>query len=89
MKKRSESVFNKKIKLPHFIIVCLVLILATAAATYVIVTGGFGAQKYFEDAKSLVEIEKIIDENYIGDVSRETLYNSAASAMARRCNSRR
>lgn len=83
MKKRSDSVFGKKIKLTHFIIVCLVLIIATAAATYVIVTGGFGAQKYFDDAKSLVEIEKIIDENYIGDVSRETLYNSAASAMVR------
>ena len=83
MKKRSDSVFGKKIKLTHFIIVCLVLIIATAVATYVIVTGGFGAQKYFDDAKSLVEIEKIIDENYIGDVSRETLYNSAASAMVR------
>lgn len=83
MKKRSDSVFGKKIKLTHFIIVCLVLIIATTAATYVIVTGGFGAQKYFDDAKSLVEIEKIIDENYIGDVSRETLYNSAASAMVR------
>lgn len=57
--------------------------IATAAATYFIVTGGFGAQKYFDDAKSLVEIEKVIDENYIGDVSRDTLYNAAASAMVR------
>ena len=83
MEKRSGSFFGRKIKLTHFIIICLVLVIATAAATYFIVTGGFGAQKYFDDAKSLVEIEKVIDENYIGDVSRDTLYNAAASAMVR------
>ena len=83
MEKRSGSFFGRKIKLTHFIIICLVLVIATVAATYFIVTGGFGAQKYFDDAKSLVEIEKVIDENYIGDVSRDTLYNAAASAMVR------
>lgn len=56
---------------------------ATAVATYLITTGGFGAQKYYEDAKAYVEIEKIINENYIGDVNDDTLYNAAASAMVR------
>lgn len=56
---------------------------ATAAATYLITIGGFSAQKYFEDAKAYVEIEKIINENYIGDVNDDTLYNAAASAMVR------
>lgn len=83
MEKRSNSGFGKKIKLTHSIIICLVLMVATAIATYLITTGGFGAQEYFKDAKALVEIERIIDENYIGDVSRETLYDAAASAMVR------
>lgn len=83
MEKRSNSGFSKKIKLTHSIIICLILMAATAIATYLLTTGGFGTQKYLDDAKSLVEIEKIIDENYIGDVSRETLYDAAASAMVR------
>ena len=83
MEKRSQRDFGRKFKLVHLIIVALVVMAATAAATYLITTGGFGAQKYFEDAKAYVEIEKIINENYIGDVNDDTLYNAAASAMVR------
>lgn len=83
LNKRPEPAFGRKVKLSHFIIICLVLVIVTAAATYLITTGGFGSQEYYQDAMSFVEIEKVIDENYIGDVSRETLYNAAASAMVR------
>ena len=57
--------------------------IVTAAATYLITTGGFGAQKYYNDAKAYVEVERIIEENYIGDANSDTLYNAAASAMVR------
>ena len=83
MEKRSQRDFGRKFKLVHLIIVALVVMVATAAATYIITIGGFSAQKYFEDAKAYVEIEKIINENYIGDVNDDTLYNAAASAMVR------
>ena len=83
MEKRSRPGFGRKFKFIHLIIVALVVMVATAVATYLITTGGFGAQKYFEDAKAYVEIEKIINENYIGDVNDDTLYNAAASAMVR------
>lgn len=83
MEKRPQRDFGRKFKLVHLIIVALVVMAATAVATYLITTGGFGAQKYYEDAKAYVEIEKIINENYIGDVNDDTLYNAAASAMVR------
>ena len=54
MEKRSQRDFGRKFKLVHLIIVALVVMAATAAATYLITTGGFGAQKYFEDAKAYV-----------------------------------
>lgn len=62
--KRSRPGFGRKFKLIHLIIVALVVMIVTAAATYLITTGGFGAQKYYNDAKAYVEIEKIIEENY-------------------------
>ena len=83
MEKRSQRDFGRKFKLVHLIIVALVVMVVTDAATYIITIGGFSAQKYFEDAKAYVEIEKIINENYIGDVNDDTLYNAAASAMVR------
>ena len=83
MEKRSRPGFGRKFKFIHLIIVALVVMVVTAAATYLITTGGFGAQKYYNDAKAYVEIEKIIEENYIGDANSDTLYNAAASAMVR------
>lgn len=83
MERKARAPFGRKFKLVHVIIVALAVMIVTAAATYLITTGGLGSQQYFEDAKALVEIEKIIDERYIGDVSRETLYNAAATAMVR------
>lgn len=83
MEKRSRPGFGRKFKFIHLIIVALVVMIVTAAATYLITTGGFGAQKYYNDAKAYVEIERIIEENYIGDANSDTLYNAAASAMVR------
>ena len=83
MKKQKNSFFNKKFKLIQLIIVCLVVAALSAGLTYVLTTGGIGSKQYFDDAKSYVEIEKIINENYIGDVDEDTLFNAAASAMVR------
>lgn len=83
MKKPKGSFFNKKFKLTHLIIVCLVVAALTAGVTYVLTIGGIGSKQYFDDAKAYVEIEKIINENYIGSVDDDTLFNAAASAMVR------
>ena len=83
MKKPKGSFFNKKFKLTHLIIVCLVVAALTAGATYALTIGGIGSKQYFDDAKAYVEIEKIINENYIGSVDDDTLCNAAASAMVR------
>lgn len=58
MEKRSRPGFGRKFKFIHLIIVALVVMIVTAAATYLITTGGFGAQKYYNDAKAYVEIER-------------------------------
>ena len=83
MKKPKGSFFNKKFKLTHLIIVCLVVAALTAGATYALTIGGIGSKQYFDDAKAYVEIEKIINENYIGSVDDDTLFNAAAAAMVR------
>ncbi|MGM9574680.1 MAG: S41 family peptidase [Oscillospiraceae bacterium] len=83
MKKPKGSFFNKKFKLTHLIIVCLVVAALTAGVTYVLTIGGIGSKQYFDNAKAYVEIEKIINENYIGSVDDDTLFNAAASAMVR------
>ena len=83
MKKPKGSFFNKKFKLTHLIIVCLVVAALTAGVTYVLTIGGIGSKQYFDNAKAYVEIEKIINENYIGSVDDDTLFNAAAAAMVR------
>lgn len=83
MKKPKGSFFNKKFKLTHLIIVCLVAAALTAGVTYVLTMGGIGSKQYFDNAKAYVEIEKIINENYIGSVDDDTLFNAAAAAMVR------
>lgn len=83
MKKPKGSFFNKKFKLTHLIIVCLVAAALTAGVTYVLTIGGIGSKQYFDNAKAYVEIEKIINENYIGSVDDDTLFNAAAAAMVR------
>ena len=72
-----------KIKLTHLIIACLAVAIITAVLTYVTAIGGFGAKQYLDDARRYVEIEKIIDENYIGDADYNELYNAAAAAMVK------
>ena len=54
MNKNPKSFFGKKIKLGYFIIICLVLVVATAVATYSIAIGGFGSKKYLDNAKKYV-----------------------------------
>ncbi len=83
MKKPKGSFFNKKFRLTQLIIVCLVIAALTAGLTYVLTVGGIGSKQYFDDAKNYVEIEKIISENYIGDVDDDTLFDAAAAAMVR------
>lgn len=83
MERKSRSSAGMRFKLIHIILVAVIVMIATAIVTYIITTGGFGSQQYYEDAKAYVEIEKILSENYIGDVNLDTVYNAAASAMVR------
>ena len=83
LKKPKGSFFSKKFRLIHLIIVCLVTAALTAGLTYVLTVGGIGSKQYFDDAKAYVEIQKIINENYIGSVDDDALFDAAASAMVR------
>lgn len=88
MRNPFRAFFNKKIRLGSFIITCLVLVSAAVALTYIWAVGGFGSAKYFEDAKKYIEIEKVLDENYIGDLDEDSLYEAAASGMVRALDDR-
>lgn len=83
MKKGKLPNFDNKIKLTHLIIACLAVAVVTAILTYVAAIGGFGSKQYLDDARRYVEIEKIIDDNYIGDADYNELYNAAAAAMVK------
>ena len=83
MKKGKLPNFDNKIKLTHLIIACLAVAIVTAILTYVAAIGGFGSKQYFDDARRYIEIEKIIDDNYIGDADYNELYNAAAAAMVK------
>ena len=83
MKKGKLPNFDNKIKLTHLVIACLAVAIVTAILTYVAAIGGFGSKQYLDDARRYVEIEKIIDDNYIGDADYNELYNAAAAAMVK------
>jgi len=83
LKKGKLPNFDNKIKLTHLIIACLAVAVVTAILTYVAAIGGFGSKQYLDDARRYVEIEKIIDDNYIGDADYNELYNAAAAAMVK------
>ena len=83
LKKRKLPSFDNKIKLTRLIIACLAVAVVTAVLTYVAAIGGFGSKQYLDDARRYVEIEKIIDQNYIGDADYNELYNAAAAAMVK------
>lgn len=83
MKKGKLPNFDNKIKLTHLIIACLAVAVVTAVLTYVAAIGGFGSKQYLDDARRYIEIEKIIDDNYIGDADYNELYNAAAAAMVK------
>ena len=83
LKKGKLPNFDNKIKLTHLIIACLAVAIVTAILTYVAAIGGFGSKQYLDDARRYVEIEKIIDDNYIGDADYSELYNAAAAAMVK------
>lgn len=83
MKKGKLPNFDNKIKLTHLIIACLAVAVVTAILTYVAAIGGFGSKQYLDDARRYVEIEKIIDDNYIGDADYNELYDAAAAAMVK------
>lgn len=83
MKKGKLPNFDNKIKLTHLIIACLSVAIVTAILTYVAAIGGFGSKQYLDDARRYIEIEKIIDDNYIGDADYNELYNAAAAAMVK------
>lgn len=86
MRKKQGSFFNKKIKLGYFIIICLLLIVASVLLTYMSLVGGFGSREYFDNARRYVEIEQTVSEYYIGDLEDDSLYEAACYAMVRSLN---
>ena len=66
-----------------YIIICIVLVLAAVISTYIITIGGFESKDAFNNAKKYMEVESVIENNFIGDVSEEDIYNGAAAAMVR------
>lgn len=84
--KAFASLFNKKVKLSSLIIVCLAVALLAGVGVYMLVMGQFGSRDAFLDAQKYVEIEKLIEDNFIGDTSGEEMFDSAASAMVRSLN---
>lgn len=83
MKRKPRPVFNKKIGTTGYIIICIALVIAAIISTYLITIGGFESKEAFSNAKKYMEIESAIENNFIGDVSDESIYNSAAAAMVR------
>lgn len=57
--------------------------LAAVISTYIITIGGFESKDAFNNAKKYMEVESVIENNFIGDVSEEDIYNGAAAAMVR------
>ena len=83
MSKKSGPAFNKKFGLSGYIILCVALVAAAIIATYLITIGGFESKDAFRNAQKYMEIENIIENNYIGDVSSDDIRSEAASAMVR------
>ena len=83
MEKRKRPEFDRKIRPSTIIIICLVLVMLSAGATYFFVMRDFGSKQYLDDAKKYVEIEKIINESYIGETDTQSLYDAAAAAMVK------
>ena len=55
----------------------------TAAFTFFLTISGFGSKEHYKDAKKYVEIERVIEENYIGDADTSSMYDAAASTMVK------
>lgn len=77
----SES--DRKNRLGLFIIICIVLMAATAVLTYNFVLGGIDGRDALQAAKSYAEIEQAIRDNYIGEVDVDALHGAASAAMVR------
>lgn len=83
MKKKSRPAFNKKIGMTGYIIICVVLVLAAIISTYLITIGGFGSKQAYRNAKKYMEIESVLENNFVDEVNDEDVYNGAAAAMVR------
>lgn len=84
MKKKAPATgFDKKNKLSLFIIICLVLIAATALITYRLAVGSFNGREALMSAKLYSEIEQAVTDNYIGTVDADDMHDAAAAAMVR------
>ena len=77
-----HSKSDRKSRLGLFIMVCLVLMAASAVITYNIVTGG-ADRSFIESAKNYAEIEQTVKDYYIGDVDTDAMHSAASAAMVR------
>lgn len=82
-KKASKTGYDRKRSYGPFIIICLLLIVATAAVTYFLASGGLESREFMAGAKSYAEIEQAINDNYIGSVDTDAMHGAASAAMVR------
>lgn len=57
--------------------------LAAIISTYLITIGGFGSKQAYRNAKKYMEIESVLENNFVDEVNDEDVYNGAAAAMVR------
>ncbi|MCF0137418.1 MAG: PDZ domain-containing protein, partial [Oscillospiraceae bacterium] len=82
-KKRSGAGSAVISKLGVFVIVCVIVMAVTAFFTYKLAVGSFSDREALNNAKRYAEIEKAVEENYIGNADKETMRSAASSAMIR------
>jgi len=82
MKNLFLRIVNKKLRLGPVVITAAALVVIAVLATYFVASGGFGGS-YADDAEKYAEIEKVLNDNYIGDVDPKLLVDSAAAGMVR------
>lgn len=82
-KKASRTESDRKISPGLIIIICLLLVIATAIVTYVLTTGGLNGREYIQSVKNYAEIERTISDNYIGEIEPNAMHGAASAAMVR------
>lgn len=75
------AIFNIRVRLKYVIIVCVILLCGSIGLTSSIIIKNVGGKQDYEDAMRYIEIKNLVDDNYIDEVDRKAMGDSAAAAM--------